>query len=261
MTWVKSALKSILPETVRSIWRRQQLEAVRRRNSGRQVADIFMEIYRQNRWGGDRGSFNSGSGSSSTHADAYARAICAFIRDHNVRRVVDLGCGDFRIGARLVGAEITYTGIDIVPDLVRANTERHGGERVRFACLDIISDPLPEGDLCLIRQVLQHLSNEQISGVLANVAKYRYVIVTEHYPAPGALRQQNLDKPCGEDVRIYDGSAVYLDAPPFNRPVSGLLLDAEAGHCLVAPGERIRSYLLEQLPPQAALASPTATSA
>jgi SAM-dependent methyltransferase len=261
MTWVKSALKKILPETVRSLWRRQQLEAVRRRNSGRQVADIFAEIYRQNRWGGDPGSFNSGSGSSSAHADGYARAVCAFIRDHNVRRVVDLGCGDFRIGARLIGPEITYTGIDIVPDLVRTNTERYGSERVRFACLDIISEPLPEGDLCLIRQVLQHLSNEQIRAVLANVAKYRYVIVTEHYPAPGALQEKNLDKPCGEDVRIYDGSAVYLDAAPFSRPVSGLLLDVEAAHYLVSPGERIRSYLLEQLQPQAALASPTAASA
>ena len=227
-------------------WRRKQLEVIRSRNAGRNVGEIFAEVYRENRWGGERGRFHSGSGSSSEHAQAYANVIAAFIRNHDIRRVVDLGCGDFRIGAQLVDTGIAYTGVDIVSDLVGKNNQLYASERVRFECLNIIEDELPDGDLCLIRQVLQHLSNEQIGRVLANVEKYRHVIVTEHYPAPGALRHKNLDKPCGEDVRIYDGSAVFLDAPPFNRPVSaGSLLDVDAVRCLVAPGERIRTYLLE----------------
>jgi len=227
-------------------WRRKQIEGVRSRNAGRNAAEIFAEIYRENRWGGDRGRFHSGSGSSSEHAQAYANVITTFIRSHDVRRLVDLGCGDFRIGAQLLDTGIAYTGIDIVSDLVRRNNQLYASARVRFECLNIIEDELPDGDLCLIRQVLQHLSNEQISRVLANVEKYRHVIVTEHYPAPGALRHKNLDKPCGEDVRIYDGSAVFLDAPPFNRPLSGgPLLDVDAVRHLVAPGERIRTYLLE----------------
>lgn len=77
------------------------------------------------------------------------------------------------------------------------------------------------------------------------LGKYRFVIVTEHYPAPEVLSEKNRDKPCGEDVRVYDGSAVFLDAPPFNCQVRGPLLDVSAGRCLMHPGERIRTYLID----------------
>ena len=243
---VRAGLRPIVPAGLRSLWQRFRIQAVRRRNRGRGVAAIFSEIYEANRWGGEKGHFSSGSGSTIEHAERYASVIRGFIREHGVRRVVDLGCGDFRIGARLVdGIDISYTGIDVVPGLIEDNRRQYGGERVRFECLDITEDALPDGDLCLIRQVLQHLSNDQIGRILRKLDKYRFVIVTEHYPAPGALREKNRDKPCGEDVRVYDGSAVFLDAPPFNCRVSGPLLDVDAGHCVMHPGERIRSYLID----------------
>jgi SAM-dependent methyltransferase len=235
----------MMPPGVMRVWRRKQLQRIRRDNAGRNVAEIFAEIYRNNRWGGARGRYHSGSGSSGEHAQVYAQAVTAFIKSHDIHRVVDLGCGDFRVGAQLATSDILYTGVDIVPDLVRKNRARFASERVRFECLNIIEEELPEADLCLIRQVLQHLSNQQISRVLTNVEKYRYVLVTEHYPASAALRHKNIDKPCGEDVRVYDGSAVFLDAPPFNRQVSRPVLDVDATRYLVTPGERIRTYLLE----------------
>ena len=246
---VRAGLRPIVPAGLRNLWQRFRIEAVRRRNRGRGVAEIFGEIYEANRWGGERGHFSSGSGSTGEHAERYAEVIRAFIRDREVRHVVDLGCGDFRVGARLIdGIDITYTGIDVVPRLIEENRREHGSERVRFACLDITEGPLPDGDLCLIRQVLQHLSNDQIGRILSKVGRYRFVLVTEHYPAPDALREKNRDKPCGEDVRVYDGSGVFLDAPPFNRRVSGPLLDVGAGHCLMHPGERIQTYLIDNSP-------------
>ncbi len=247
MIWrdVKSRLSRLVPQTVTRLWRHNRVQAIRRRNRGRGAAEIFGEIYKDNRWGGTQGSYCSGSGSTVEHAEQYAHVVNQFISEHNVRLVVDLGCGDFRIGARLIDAGVRYTGVDIVANLIDTNRRQYGSDRVRFECLDIIAGELPDGDLCLIRQVLQHLSNEQIGKVLKNVERYRYVIVTEHYPAAGALREKNLDKPCGEDVRIYDGSAVYLEAPPFKRRISGPLLEVDAGTYLMQPGERIRTYLIE----------------
>ena len=243
---LRGGLRRFVPASLRNLRQRFRIETVRRRNHGRGVAEIFGEIYEANRWGGERGHFSSGSGSTSEHAERYAGVIRGFIKEHGVRHVVDLGCGDFRIGARLVGGiDITYTGIDVVARLIEDNRRQHGSERVRFKCLDITEDALPDGDLCLIRQVLQHLSNDQISRILRKVGKYRFVIVTEHYPAPEALREKNRDKPCGEDVRVYDASAVFLDAPPFNCKVFGPLLDVSAGHCLMHAGERIRTYLID----------------
>ena len=246
MMWpeVRTALGRCVPQGVKRLWRRQQIEAIRMRNRDRDAAEIFTEIYRRNRWGGEQGTYHSGSGSTNDHAWAYARVINAFIEQHGVRHVVDLGCGDCRVGSLLAGSGVMYTGIDIVACLIDDNRRNYASERVRFECLNVIEDDLPSGDLCLIRQLFQHLSNDQIGKVLEKVESYRYVIVTEHYPAPGALREKNLDKPCGEDVRIYDGSAVFLDAPPFSRHVLGPLLDVDAGRCLMHAGERIRSYLL-----------------
>ena len=140
--------------------------------------------------------------------------------------------------------EIDYVGIDIVEELIEHNRRVYGSTNVSFRTLDIIEDPVPDGELCLLRQVLQHLSNEQIQKVLRNLRGYRYVLVTEHYPAPESFTRPNVDKPCGEDVRIYDGSAVYLDLPPFNQTISASLLDVDVGPGLVRPGERIRTFVL-----------------
>ncbi len=235
---------------VKDLWRRRKLAGVRARNRRRTAAEIFREIYLENKWGGSAGTFSSGTGSTQQHAYLYAAAIKGFVRTHGVRRIVDLGCGDFQVGAQLLDAGVDYVGVDIVPELISHNERLHAGEHVRFVCLDIAADRLPDGDLCLVRQVLQHLSNAEIRNVLANLDGYRYVLVTEHYPAPGVESLPNRDKPSGEDIRVYDGSAVYLDKPPFNRVVSGPLLDVDAGHYLVQPGERIRTFLLENVAPR-----------
>jgi hypothetical protein len=80
---------------------------------------------------------------------------------------------------------------------------------------------LPDGDLFLLRQVLQHLDNERIGRVLERLLG-PHVLVTEHVPSrPGA--RANRDKPMGPDIRLYAGSGVFPELPPFNRPVQTLL--------------------------------------
>ena len=241
----KSLIRSVAPDAVLEARRRWKLRAIRNKNRSRSEKEIFREIYLENRWGGEPGTFCSGSGSTARHAELYVDAVKRFVREHDIHRVVDLGCGDFQIGMRLLDADIEYVGVDIVEELIQRNRQLYAGDRVRFECLNIIEDRLPTGDLCLIRQVLQHLSNSQIANVLDNVRGYRYVLVTEVYPAAAAEVAPNLDKPCGEDVRVYDGSAVYLDKPPFDRPVTRTVLDVEADDYLLNRGERIRTLLIE----------------
>src|SRR5690349_1940621 len=127
---VKSGLSSVVPQSLKRIWRRGTIAAIRKRNRGRHVAEIFNDIYGKNRWGGEQGSFHSGSGSTSEHAQSYAQLIKRFIRDHNIRRVLDLGCGDFRVGAQLLDTGVEYVGIDIVESLVCKNHELYASERV-----------------------------------------------------------------------------------------------------------------------------------
>lgn len=183
--------------------------------------EVFTRIYSQNEWGGNPGEFYSGSGSGNFAATApyvaHVRQELATLNGDQLR-MVDLGCGDFRIGEQLAQACASYVGVDIVQPLIEHHQARFGSERVSFVHANMIEDTLPPGDICLVRQVLQHLSNAQILAVLPKLDQYRCCFITEHQPSDGHLRVTNLDKVHGRDVRVTQGSGVFLEAPPFNIP-------------------------------------------
>jgi SAM-dependent methyltransferase len=137
-------------------------------------------------------------------------------------RLVDLGCGDFRVGGALLERlpDLNYLGCDIVPELIAHNAAKYASELVCFKTLDAVCDPLPEGDVCLVRQVFQHLSNADIRAVLASM-RYPAVYVTEAQP----MRKRgsvNPDKVVGPSVRFDwqtgQGRGVELDQEPYNLP-------------------------------------------
>jgi hypothetical protein len=131
---------------------------------------------------------------------------------------VDLGCGDFRVGKQLLPLCSSYIGIDIVKPLIHRNQTTYGKVLTQFMHLDIVEDELPNGDVCFVRQVLQHLSNQQIVAVLQKLKKYKWVFITEHYPTDNDAIKPNMDKVPGGEVRVYDNSGVYLTKPPFELP-------------------------------------------
>jgi SAM-dependent methyltransferase len=167
-------------------------------------------------WGAGPGAFCSGNSSCDEAATAYLEKVRALIETEGVKTVVDLGCGDFQIGSRILDFVDRYIGCDIVPGLVAYNSEKFGSEKVEFQVLDIVNGPLPPADLCLVRQVFQHLSNAQIKSVLPKLRAYRIVLVTEHFPVASKMEKSNIDKVHGPDIRLYDRSAVVLSEPPFS---------------------------------------------
>jgi SAM-dependent methyltransferase len=211
---VFSAQSNRIVRAVGNRWQRWQNASFYKRLP---VEEVFSTIYHSQAWGTrqDR-PFCSGDGSIREDAvGPYCEMVRAFIESHNIKRVVDLGCGDFGVGSRLISPEISYTGIDVVPDLIDYNQKQFGSPRVEFRCLNMIEDDLPAGDLCLVRQVLQHLSNAQIQKTLKSLSRYRYGIITEHvYSGVGVRR--NLDKPHGPGIRLPKRSGVFLESPPFN---------------------------------------------
>jgi len=227
---LKSALRPLLPGFVRNAWARWRRRQTQRANEGRSAEEVFTSIYRNNTWGGVVGEFCSGAGTADTHiAAAYVNAIAELAqREHFVgARFVDLGCGDFRIGSELRRLCSDYIGVDIVKPLIARNVEVYGNTHTRFLHHDIIRQDLPAGDVCFVRQVFQHLSNREIQDVLPKLKKYRWVLITEHYPRENSDTHPNLDKVHGGDIRAYDNSGVYLDQPPFSLPSDALELILE----------------------------------
>jgi hypothetical protein len=232
---VRRAIEPLVPERWLDALTRRAFHYQRRAFSRLDVQQAFERVYAENAWGGTPGEFDSGLGSSDAVTERYVAMVRAFIAERGVRSVADLGCGDFRVGRQLVGSVPRYVGVDIVPALVER--KRREFPDVEFRCLNLISDELPDAELGLLRQVLQHLSNEEIAAVLRNCRRYRYLIVTEHLPSAGEV-VPNLDKPHGPDIRLYDRSGVFLEAPPFNLSVRTLL------EVPLSPGETLRSVLV-----------------
>ena len=219
---IKEQLAKVLPRFLIEKYRDWRIGGLQ----GRTVERVFSDIYRRNLWGGTAGDFYSGTGSDATVAEPYIDAVSRFITSHHAASIVDLGCGDFRVGRELVARTgARYHGLDVVPELIARNTSQFGGSGVTFSCLDVTSDPLPAGEVCLIRQVLQHLSNAQVARVLERCESYPFLIVTEHVPAVDGVRSINLDIPHGPHTRVDHGSGLFLDRPPFNRSILELLCE------------------------------------
>jgi len=211
-------IRKLLQDFRRRYW---ILPRMHRTYSSLSVRETFRKIYLSKAWGDNPSGFCSGAGSSGLAAEQYCIAIVDYIHKNKIRWVVDLGCGDFAVGRRFVEAcGVHYTGVDVVPELIEHHRQTVNDPRVSFQCADITCDRLPAADLCLVRQVLQHLSNDEIARVMANIAQFRMVLVSEDVPMNP--RSFNRDKPHGPDVRAYYGSGVYLDQPPFSLPAREL---------------------------------------
>lgn len=228
-------LRSLMPKPLLSKYREVKRAINRNKNKKKSTEEVFSEIYEKGMWGGSADDYCSGSGTVHKEiADSYVTALEKLAGElkFSELRAVDLGCGDMRIGRRIAPLFESYLGIDIVKKLVDHHNEKLATDSISFAHLDIVEDELPDGDLCLIREVLQHLSNKQIQRILEKVRnKYKYVLITEHLPSSNPGLKKNLDKAHGADLRLYDNSGVFLTAPPFDVPASQIrtVLEVE-GH-------------------------------
>ena len=183
---------------------------------------LFNYIYKNNIWGGVKGAIYSGPGSDDNVTTEYINCIKDFIKVKQIKTIVDVGCGDFRVGKKLISDDISYYGVDVSNYVIEKNKLAFEKSNLKFICLNATKDILPDGDLCLIRQVLQHLSNNQILNILENVSKYKYIIITEHIPV-GINLEPNKDIENGWDTRLSINSGVFLEQNPFNMKTETLL--------------------------------------
>jgi hypothetical protein len=232
--FLPSVVKKFVPPIVKKLRRRR----------------IFRNVYKRNLWGSSKENpFYSGIGSRGVAADAYIETMARLLNNLSSEMgrkiaVVDLGCGDYEIGRALLARvpAMDYIGCDIVPELIAHHSKEKPDFRARFKVLDIVYDELPAGDVCLIRQVFQHLSNANINAVLAKLYKYTKVYVTEGYPVVPE-GPTNPDKSVGFHVRFNSrtgrGRGVELDKDPFGVGTH------EVCRALATPQESIATFEID----------------
>lgn len=198
---------------------------------------VFSRVYAEGHWGRSADQahpFYSGSGSHEDSVVAtYVDAIRAFIQElGGTLSAVDLGCGDFNVGARIRPLFGNYIAGDVVPALIESNRKSYSALDVDFRQIDLTRDEIPSADVILVRQVLQHLSNRDIMNFVSRVSgRCRYLVITEHLPLNDDFRP-NIDKPSGPNIRLKIGSGVVLSKEPFNLKVTD-----ERTLCTVTQGD------------------------
>ncbi len=183
--------------------------------------EVFEKIYAEDIWGRhDDGTPHSGPGSHEPElVDPYLAAVTAlFDRLGPIGTIVDIGCGDFSVGHRLAPFAERYVACDVAETVIRSNRAKWSLPNVEFRQLDIATDDLPPGDVAIVRQVLQHVSNADIASFIGKLhahAPYKHLIVTEHlYRGSGFA--PNRDKHRGRELRVQSKSGVVLHEPPFD---------------------------------------------
>jgi hypothetical protein len=225
--------------------RQRKFEVAQSWSKDRGLQEVFEGIYAEGKWGrapeGTGQQFWSGNGSKPDYSLPYERFMAGFLDRHrDVTTIVDIGCGDFQVSGRMlasVGRPVEYIGCDVVRPLIEHHTQVHGGPSRRFMVVNAVEEDPPAGDLVILRQILQHLSNAQISSVLERVRRlYRLAIITESLPIPAG--QPNLDIVHGIATRVALGSGVWIEKPPFGLEIEESF---EVGH---GPHEVLRTSVV-----------------
>ncbi len=142
------------------------------------LPDLFTAIYRTNRWGS--AETRSGPGSELLRMQRVISRLNALIRELGVRSVLDAPCGDFN-WMRYVDLDgVSYTGGDIVEELIESNRVRHQAPGRSFQLLDFTAEQVPRVDLILCRDALVHFSYQHVVEALTRFRQSgsRYLLTT-----------------------------------------------------------------------------------
>jgi len=150
----------------------------------------------------------------------YIKQIRASIPKESVT-IVDIGCGIFNSVFTYVPWKLTdkYIGIDCVESAISFNKQYHA-DKGSFIVADATHDNLPNGDICLVRNVLGNLSNVYIQIILHQLRKYNYVLITDVVPNDQILSKLNTDK--ATDTYFRPGG-LWLESAPFVMMIQTVL--------------------------------------
>jgi SAM-dependent methyltransferase len=167
----------------------------------------FSRIYDEDAWNG-----GSGAGSAEDATTFYREVIENLCRARDVRSVLDIGCGDWQLGSLVDWSQVRYVGVDVVPSVIEANRQRYARPGISFEVADARQGELPDADLLLAKDVLQHWPNGDVATFLdAHLRRYRYVLLTND------IASVQWTGPMNHDVPLGGWRPVDLEVEPFGR--------------------------------------------
>jgi hypothetical protein len=172
--------------------------------------EAFTSIYDEGYWGTDN---LSGFGSSLQATETTREVILKIVRDYEIGSIVDVACGDFvwmpLVLEELAGS-VKYTGCDIVEGVVGQHEKKY--PQYDFQNLDFVEGKIPDGELIICREALQHLPVKDIKRALRNFSDSgsKYLLATTHLRRSGFRNRRNI-----RPGRCRDRNLLIA---PFNLP-------------------------------------------
>ena len=173
---------------------------------------LFTHIYERHCWGSSES--RSGAGSTLRQTEKVRHELEALLKKWHITSLLDAPCGDFNWMKKVDISHLeSYTGFDIVEGLIQENVKQYATPTRHFFTRDIVNEPLPQVDLILCRDCTQHLTDQDVYALFANIkrSKSRYLL-TSTYPA---IEKNN------DIIEIYSTARITyrnLRLSPFNFP-------------------------------------------
>lgn len=219
--FIKPLIKKTLPSWAANYIQNTYLKLKFRKYRSRTLEQTFDEVYHKKMWAPEGSDMLSGAGSYGDTAERYVDFLQQFIKENEIKTITDIGCGDFNIGSRISVMVEHYNAFDVSGKIIERNKQMYPGlNNVLFKQQNACYDPIPKTDLVVVREVLQHLTNEQIELILANIEKSnsKYVLISDMSVALEKISVPNKDLYShGPKARNSESSAVVVFEPPFSR--------------------------------------------
>ncbi len=199
------------------------------------VEEVFTEIYQTNAWGSQETV--SGTGSELNVTEKMRSEFSALIKQLGVTSIADAPCGDLNWMMHVDLGTCRYIGIDIVQEIIENNIKIFGGTK-EFKHLNLLENIIEQVDLILCRDMLVHLTYEQIFIAMRNFKQSgsKYILMTTD-----VLKQKN------SDLKSTGGwRNLNFEQPPFNFPKPLALIEDKPLESQY-PGKCLGLWSLEDL--------------
>lgn len=129
----------------------------------------FAQVYDHALWGDDETRSGWGSKRDSGHVKATLEYLRKIVPEYDVRSLSDIPCGDFNWQPLMLAEfkDLDYAAYDIVPQMIEDNKLKNPD--VKFAVLDITRDIPRAADLILCKDLLNHLTYDDIRKAISNM--------------------------------------------------------------------------------------------
>jgi len=132
----------------------------------------------------------SGDGSLPEQTKELIKNIPEIIKQYNINTLLDIPCGDFEYMKYIYSTIPNYIGGDISENVIKRNRELYPG--VNLQVINLQTDPLPNCDCILVRDLFVHLTYDEIKNCLRNIKKHniKYILTTT-FTKTGVIRSVN----------------------------------------------------------------------